>query len=111
MSELPRSISQNALMAANNTVLESGKDKEDGVMVDNAEISSPDSMDGTSSSTSSSLPVHEVVLDPSSPRSICLRNIEKMEDKFELGYDSDGEAGPWCDMERYEGEQDSMRMM
>ena len=40
-----------------------------------------------------------------SPRMRNLHQIEGLEKKFELGYDSDGEAGPFCRLEDIEGEQ------
>ena len=42
-----------------------------------------------------------------SPREINLTNIYTHESRFEEGYDSDGNAGPWCKMEELEGIQDS----
>lgn len=50
-------------------------------------------------------PVDEVSFDKASPRTKLLRKIEKVEEMFEEGYDSDGELG-WYDMEKYEGPQD-----
>ena len=41
-----------------------------------------------------------------SPRAVDLSRIATLEPKFELGYDSDGFDGPYCDMEALEGEQD-----
>ena len=46
---------------------------------------------------------------PSDTQSPCQREllgIVTLKSKFEEGYDSDGESGPWCDMEALEGEQD-----
>ena len=40
-----------------------------------------------------------------SPQVRDLSSIAMMEEKFEMGYDSDGEAGPFVDMEEIEGEQ------
>ena len=34
-------------------------------------------------------------LDPYSPRARCLKDTPNKEKKYELGYDSDGESGPW----------------
>ena len=53
-------------------------------------------------------PIPEIVetgLDLQSPRAINIRDIRKYESKFDQGYDSDGEAGPWCEMEKEEGPQ------
>ena len=40
-----------------------------------------------------------------SPQVCDLTSISRMEDKFEIGYDSDGELGPFANMEDIEGEQ------
>ena len=43
---------------------------------------------------------------PKIPRAVDLSHVATLEPKFELGYDSDGFDGPYCDMEALEGEQD-----
>ena len=40
-----------------------------------------------------------------SPRIRCLRNIFQLEVDFEAGYDSDGQCGPFVNMEEVEGQQ------
>ena len=47
-----------------------------------------------------------VPIDSVSPREINLTNIYTNESRFEEGYNSDGNAGPWCEMEELEGIQD-----
>ena len=39
------------------------------------------------------------------PRAKSLKSLSSLENKFELGYDSDCEHGPWCNMEEEEGPQ------
>ena len=52
-------------------------------------------------------PVSVVVVPiPKIPRAVDLSRVATLEPKFELGYDSDGFDGPYCDMEVLEGEQD-----
>ena len=43
---------------------------------------------------------------PASPRQVNLSRLSLLESKFDDGYDSDGERGPWCDVIGLEGEQD-----
>ena len=33
-----------------------------------------------------------------SPQQINLQNVQQIEDRFDEGYDNDGEPGPLCDM-------------
>ena len=40
-----------------------------------------------------------VNFDTESPRAVNVKNGKKKEKHYELWYFSDGEAGPWCDME------------
>ena len=40
-----------------------------------------------------------------SPRARNLRNLQKLEESFGVGYDSDGEIGPFTNMEEVEGVQ------
>ena len=56
------------------------------------------------SSTRLTAPVTHVDI-TQSPRASNLRNIQKLEESFSLGYDSDGELGPFTNMEEVEGEQ------
>ena len=44
-------------------------------------------------------------IDKDSPRARNFAHAAKFEEKYELGYDSDGEAGPWCDMVEEDGPQ------
>ena len=41
-----------------------------------------------------------------SPREVNLTRLASNELTFDEGYDSDGHAGPWCQMEEFEGEQE-----
>ena len=53
-------------------------------------------------------PVPEIVetsLDPQSPHAVNLCDLRKYESRFDQGYDSDGNPGPWCDMVKEEGPQ------
>ena len=43
---------------------------------------------------------------PASPLQVNLSRLSSLESKFDDGYDSDGERGPWCDVIGLEGEQD-----
>ena len=47
-----------------------------------------------------------ITMPESSPRQINLRRIVQLEDKFERGYDSDDDIGPFVDAIEAEGEQD-----
>lgn len=44
-------------------------------------------------------------IDKNSPRARNFAHATKFEEKYESGYDSDGEAGPWCGMVEEEGPQ------
>ena len=49
-------------------------------------------------------PPDEIETHPS-PQVRDLTSMSRMEDKFEVGYDSDGKLGPFTDMENIEGQQ------
>ena len=71
-----------------------------------APVARIDFVDFSTDFTSPARPLAAQHVTNESPRQKNLSNVAQLESKFEEGYDSDGQAGPWCDLMATEGEQD-----